>query len=79
MEITVIIVFMIMVKYKDITKRMFKNASLNPIEPIYVCKYIKEMEDETIIVYDESNVKFDRRGPKSDELRTINTLVNKLG
>ena len=70
---------MIMVKYKDITKEMLKEASLNPTKPIYVCKYIKEMKDGTIIIYDESNAKFDKRRPKNDELRTINTLVDRLG
>lgn len=66
-------------KYKDITKEMLKEGSLNPIKPIYVCKYIKDMKDGTIIIYDESNVKFDKRRPKTDELRTINTLVDRLG
>ena len=70
---------MIMKKYKDITLEMLKLASIKPMEPKYVCEYKKQMEDGTIIIYNEDNTKFDKRNPKNDELRTINTLKEKLG
>ena len=68
-----------MEKYKDITLDVLEYANKDPIEPKYVCKYIKEKEDGTIIIYNEKNAKFDKRKPKDDELRTINTLREKLG
>lgn len=62
----------------DITDDELKNKNNNSREPRYVCEYIKVKEDGTIIKYDESNAKFDKKKPKSDELRTINNLFLKL-
>ena len=64
--------------YEDITEDMKKTENNNLLEPKYVCKYIKEMENGAIIIYDESNSKFDKKKHNDDELRTIYTLRNLL-
>ena len=79
LEKIIITVFMKMERCKDITKEIYRERNINPDEPIFVSKYIKKMADGSLVIYDETNAKFDKRMPKNDELKTINTLRNKLG
>ena len=67
------------IKYIDITEDMINEKCDKPLESRYVCEYIKVCSDGNIIKYDESNAKFDMRRVNSDELKTINTLREKLG
>lgn len=62
--------------YIDITDDELKNKKNYSREPRYVCEYIKVKEDGTIIKYDESNAKFDKKLMNKDELRCINLLRN---
>ena len=68
-----------MKNYVDITLDELRNKKDYPREPKYVSEYIKEIEDGTIIRYDESNAKFDKRGANSDEVSTINRIINYFG
>lgn len=65
--------------YEDVTDKMIKKLDVKPIEPLYVCKYIKEMEDGDIIIYDENNAKFDKKNLNEDEISTIKRIQRVFG
>lgn len=61
-------------RYVDITEDMINEKRDNPLEPRYVCEYIKEYRDGNIIKYDKSNAKFDKFGLNYDEMKTVKKI-----
>ena len=65
-------------RYVDITEDMINEKRDNPLEPRYVCEYIKEYRDGNIIKYDKSNAKFDKFGLNYDEMKTVKKIQSIL-
>ena len=44
-----------------------------------ICEYITKDKYGNTIIYNETNAKFDKKGPNKDEVRAIDILRNKMG
>lgn len=67
------------ISYEDITKEMITNINDKPKELGHIFEFIKKNEDGSEIIYNTSNAQFDKKALHPDELKTVDTLKNKLG